>query len=215
MIEAFSNLDDDLVEKHFKAKEALKAKKAKPRKTVWLKWSAAVAACFCVILSMVIIIPNVLNTNHIETPEIAYGFGENAATKYGTITLTENDRTAGTCTFVFEKTTSDLLGFTIRGYVEEESYIDENGTERVKTTQYHIITPYEDYSQITEIPDNHVVLDNQLKITVNGQEVTELPTTPGTYEITVTYTALYEFLDYVEPVIKGWGFGNFMLEELD
>ncbi len=50
MIEAFSNLDDDLVEKHFKAKEALKMKKAAKTKSHWLKWSAAVVACLLLVI---------------------------------------------------------------------------------------------------------------------------------------------------------------------
>ncbi len=57
MIEAFSNLDDDLVEKHFRAKETLKAK---PRKKLWYKWGA-VAACFMFIICIgIVALPQLL-----------------------------------------------------------------------------------------------------------------------------------------------------------
>ncbi len=212
LMESFGHVDDDVMEKYFKIQEALKMKKAAKTKSHWLKWSAAVAACFCVILSIAIIVPSFLNSNNIETPDVEYHLGNNATTKYGTITLTESNRADGNCRFVFEKTTDDLLGFAIRGYIEDERYVDENGVEKVKPIQYHIITPYSDYEKIIEVASNHIVLDNQLKLLVNGQEVSEFPSAPGTYEITVDYSALYELLDYVEPAITVFGFGDFVLE---
>ncbi len=59
IIEALGDLDDDLIEKHFRTKEALKMKKT--NKHMWIKWSA-IAACFCLVL---ICVPMII---HIFTP---------------------------------------------------------------------------------------------------------------------------------------------------
>ncbi len=56
IIEAFSNLDDDLVENHFKQKEALKKKtevlKTKKEKRIWTK-RGAIVACFLLVISCI------------------------------------------------------------------------------------------------------------------------------------------------------------------
>ena len=39
-------------------------------------------------------------------------------------------------------------------------------------------------------------------IMVNGEKVDTIPTAPWAYEITIDYSELYEFLDYVEPVVE-------------
>ena len=60
---------------------------------------------------------------------------------------------------------------------------------------------------------NHIVLDNKLNISVNGEKVDILPTAPGTYEITIDYSELYEFLDHVEPAVEAYSFGSFVISD--
>ncbi len=217
MIDAFSNLDDDLVEKHFKAKEALKMKKANKNKSMWIKWGS-VAACFCLILVIgIVAIPKLFDSgesyNPGETVKI-HQLGKAVTSEYGTITLTESNTKDGKCRFVFEKTTEDIFGFGMRGYIVESRYTDENGVEKVNPIQYHIITPYEKYSAENEVASNHIVKDDMLKIIVNGQEVNELPTSPGTYDIVVDYSSIVDFLDNVSYQIQVFGFnGWFVLVE--
>ncbi len=66
MVDAVGKLDNDLLEKHFKEKEKLKSKKSKPKKAVWLKWSAAVAACLVLVMAipMALNFFNVLDNGH-------------------------------------------------------------------------------------------------------------------------------------------------------
>ncbi len=83
MIEAFSNLDDDLVEKHFKAKEALKVKKANKNRTMWIKWGS-MAACFCLMIVITVVAVYQIQNEpggFIDTPsEIIVGEGTKTST---------------------------------------------------------------------------------------------------------------------------------------
>ena len=88
------------------------------------------------------------------------------------------------------------------------TYTDEHGVEHKEVQQYHIITKYDGYDKAAE---NHIVKDDKLIITVNGEKVDTLPTAPGTYEIAIDYSELYEFLDYVEPIVEVYSFGSFVI----
>ena len=75
---------------------------------------------------------------------------------------------------------------------------------------YHIITPYDNYK---EAASNHIVVDDKLNITVNGEQVDNIPTAPGTYEITIDYSELNGFLDHIDPAVDIIGFGTFSLDK--
>lgn len=131
--------------------------------------------------------------------------------------MTENNRAEGKCTFVFEKTGYHSLGFCLKGSVEVSRQIDENGVGLIKYEHYHILTPYsgdyDSYKETNDVPVNHIILDDQFKITVNGQTVNELPTAPGNYKIMLDYSSLYELLDVVDTEISAFGFGLFSLND--
>ncbi len=67
LIYALGHLDDDLLEKHFRAKEALKMKKTNKNKRIWIKWVAA-AACFCLILVCVPMMMHIFNPSQMDDP---------------------------------------------------------------------------------------------------------------------------------------------------
>ncbi len=54
MIDAFGHMDDDLIEKHFQAKEALRVKKTKKTGTAWIKWGC-IAACLCLVMAVTVV----------------------------------------------------------------------------------------------------------------------------------------------------------------
>ncbi len=200
MIEAFSNLDDDLVEKHFKAKEALKAKKAKPRKPVWLKWSAAVAACLCIMLvAASIMIP----TNLKENGPFNYGYtsefrlyyeGDIITNEIGTMEYIEHKNNS--ITLVLDKKNNDYIFATLFGYSKKSS--EERtifcGTTSAETRKKNV---------------NYI--ENGLLVYVDGELVSELPQAPGKYTITINYENLKNACEELDVGLYIHGFEYFVI----
>ena len=207
-IDAVTELDTDILDRYFLMKQAL-AEKKKPKKRTWVKW-ASMAACFClIIVASIMVIPNILNNPNENADKITMQ-GVTVNSSIGQLTLTESNIENNQCTFTLIKENNKPIYICFRGFSILETYTDENGVERKKVQQYHIITPYDNYEKAAE---NHIVLDNKLSISVNGKKADKLPTAPGTYEITIDYSELYEFLDHVEPAVEAYSFGSFVISD--
>ena len=208
LIDAITDLDSDILNRYFDMKADLAAKK-KPRKRTWVKW-ASMAACFClIIVASIMVIPNILNDPNENADKITLQ-GVTVNSSIGRLTLTESNIENNQCTFTLIKENNKPIYICFRGFSILETYTDENGVEHKKVQQYHIVTPYDNYEKAAE---NHIIKDDKLIITVNGEKVDTLPTAPGTYEIAIDYSKLYEFLDYVEPVVEVYSFGSFVISD--
>ena len=180
----------------------------KPANKTWVKW-ASLAACLCLIITAsVMIIPSFLN-NQIENADLITLKGKSVDSSVGNLTLTYYNSTESQCTFTLVKENDQAIYFCFRGFSVLNTYTDENGAELKEVQQYHVITKYDGYDKAAK---NHIVLDDKLIITVNGEKIDTLPTDPGTYEITIDYSELYEFLDYVEPTVEVYSFGSFVID---
>jgi hypothetical protein len=155
------------------------------------------------------VIPNILNDPNENADKITLQ-GVTVNSSIGQLTLTESNIENNQCTFTLIKENNKPIYICFRGFSILETYTDENGVEHKKVQQYHIITPYDNYEKAAE---NHIVLDNKLSISVNGKKADKLPTAPGTYEITIDYSELYEFLDHVEPAVEAYSFGSFVISD--
>ena len=208
LIDAITDLDSDILNRYFDMKADLSAKK-KPKKRTWVKW-ASVAACFClIIVASILVIPNILNDPNENADKITMQ-GVTVNSSIGQLTLTESNIENNQCTFTLIKENNKPIYICFRGFSILETYTDENGVEHKKVQQYHIVTPYDNYEKAAE---NHIIKDDKLIITVNGEKVDTLPTAPGTYEITIDYSELYEFLDHVEPAVEVYSFGSFVISD--
>ena len=206
--EALNYLDSDLVENHIEQKERLRQKKQKTKRTGFR--IGAIAACFClIIVATIMVVPNMLNNPNENADKITRQ-GVTVNSSIGQLTLTESNIENNQCTFTLIKENNKPIYICFRGFSILETYNDENGVEHKKVQQYHIVTPYDNYEKAAE---NHIVLDNKLNINVNGEKVDILPTAPGTYEITIDYSELYEFLDHVEPAVEAYSFGSFVISD--
>ena len=198
-------LDPELI---MKAAPAEKVQKKKSR--TWEKW-ASLAACLClVITASIVILPSILDD--IFSGEAAYIHfeGETVKNENGSLTLIQENPTEYKCTFILEKTSNAPICFAFRGHTILREYLDENGAVLQEVQHYHIITPYDNYK---EAASNHIVVDDKLNITVNGEQVDNIPTAPGTYEITIDYSELNGFLDHIDPAVDIIGFGTFSLDK--
>ena len=208
--EKISEAMGNISSRHIKeAAEFTMEEKPHKNKTSWVKW-ASVAACFClIIVASIMVIPNILNDPNENADKITLQ-GVTVNSSIGQLTLTESNIENNQCTFTLIKENNKPIYICFRGFSILETYNDENGVEHKKVQQYHIVTPYDNYEKAAE---NHIVLDNKLNISVNGEKVDILPTAPGTYEITIDYSELYEFLDHVEPAVEAYSFGSFVISD--
>ena len=208
--EKISEAMGNISSRHIKeAAEFTMEEKPHKSKTSWVKW-ASVAACFClIIVASIMVIPNILNDPNENADKITLQ-GVTVNSSIGQLTLTESNIENNQCTFTLIKENNKPIYICFRGFSILETYNDENGVEHKKVQQYHIVTPYDNYEKAAE---NHIVLDNKLNISVNGEKVDILPTAPGTYEITIDYSELYEFLDHVEPAVEAYSFGSFVISD--
>ena len=200
----FGNIDPNMIEAAAPAEKVQKKKR-----NTWVKW-ASMAACLCLIITVsVMIIPSFLN-NQIENADKITLQGVSVDSSVGNLTLTSYNSAESKCTFTLVKENDKAIYFCFRGFSVLNTYTDEHGVEHKEVQQYHIITKYDGYDKAAE---NHIIKDDKLIITVNGEKVDTLPTAPGTYEITIDYSELYEFLDFVEPVVEAYSFGSFVISD--
>lgn len=207
--EKISEAMGNISSRHIKEAAEFQAEEKKPQRHTWVKW-ASIAACLCLIITAsVMIIPSFLN-NQIENADLLTLQGGTVNSSVGKLTLTSYNSEESKCTFTLVKGNNKEIYFCFRGFSVLNTYTDETGAEIKEVQQYHIITKYDGYNKAAK---NHIVKDDKLIITVNGEKVDTLPTAPGTYEITIDYSELYEFLDYVESVVEVYSFGAFVISD--
>ena len=203
--DAITELESDILDRYFIIKQSLDEKK-NPRKRTLIKW-ASLAACLCLIITAGIIILPYIVEPPLEGPYTYYYVGDIVESSLGTVTFENNNTSEGKCTFILEKKTNDPICFAFRGYTILREYIDKDGVALQEVQQYHIITPYGNYK---EAANNHIVVDDKLIITVNGENVDTIPMDCGTYEITIDYSQLYDMLDGIRPAVEVIGFKKFV-----
>lgn len=208
LTDAITELDSDILERYVRMKSSL-AEKKRPKQRAWLKW-ASLAACLCIIITAsIVILPSIIDDRFSVETNYIHFVDEAVKGECGTITLTEENLTEYKCTFILEKTNDKPICFAFRGYTVLREYLDENGAILQEVQNYHIITPYDNYK---EAAINHIVMDDKLIVTVNGVQMDNIPTAPGTYEITIDYSELENVLDRFEPFVDVVGFGTFVLD---
>ena len=211
VMDAISTLDIDLLASHFKKKEELRKKAMNKKKANILKWSS-LAACMCFVIAIgIILIPMIQNFLTEGGAVKYYSLGKTVENEYGSLTLIERDFDNGTCTFTFVKKNNSPICFKFGGVVIKEEYYDESGELHREIQVVDIVTDYENYQP----EKGHEVMDVDMTITVNGNIVESIPTTPGEYEIVINYSSLYDALYRVDNMVEVIGFGNFALDDID
>lgn len=205
LLQAIGRIDPKLI-----ADAAPDVPQKKSANKTWIKW-ASLAACLCLIITAsIVILPSVIDDIFPGETDYIHFVGEAVKTEYGTLTLTEENPAEYKCTFILEKNNDTPICFAFRGHTVLREYLDENGAILQEVQNYHIITPYDNYK---EAASNHIVVNDKLIITVNGEPVDNIPTAPGTYEITIDYSELDDILDHIEPAVDVIGFGTFSIDK--
>lgn len=208
--DAISCLDSELLEAHLKAKKNNRIRKAKHHWRAF-KLIAAVACVCLVITSTILILPNINEIFHGEVNQKIYFEGETVKTKTFNLSMINVDQESGVCTFELENKTNKHGGMFLifNGWIATGEFIDEHGVLCYYTDDYDVITPYPDYVSNT----GYIVVDNLLKITVNGDETDTIPTEKGKYIIEIDYSEMYATMDYVEPMVSVNGMAYFVFDK--
>ena len=198
----FNEVDDDILERSETA-----SKNNKKSRPVWLKWSA-VAACLCLVVAVVL--PIIQNSNEWHTEKPAKLNLEGAVLQTGD----------GTLTYHTDDFSNHILAFTIvlNNEIPEScvsfyadnilhKWTDNEGVVHSENELFQVITPCASF----ETNFSYTVVDNILSITVNGEETTTMPTEPGTYEVVVDYSELYNQFDVVAHSVTVWPFGELVI----
>lgn len=196
---SFNNIDDDILERSEQTK--------KNSMYVWKKWGT-VAACVCLLsIAAINIYNNWKNLNDLEKPLVIHLVDSTVESSAGTLTYHTDNFSEHTMEFTLEKKNDLEMYITFGGCNIIKEWTDEDGTHQ-EVEEYIMISPYSDY----ESQPNRTVINDALVITVNGVEVNEFPTKPGTYEVSVYYGELYNRLDVVYTEVEILGFGHFMID---
>lgn len=196
---SFNNIDDDILERS----------EANKRKSIyaWKKWGA-VAACICLLAIGVINIYNKWeNMRELENRLVIHLVDSTVESSAGTLTYHTDNYSEHTMEFTLVKKNDLEMYITFGGYDIIKEWTDEDGIHQ-EVEEYIVISPYSDY----EPQPNRTVINDALVITVNGVQANELPTEPGTYEVSVYYGELYSRLDVVYTDVEILGFGHFMID---
>ena len=194
MANAVGHIDDDLI-------TAAAECKKKPNR--WLKWGSVAA---CLLLAVAMILP-MLKDKHGNPSK------PDKLNDVGAILQTGD----GTLTYHTDKFREHIVAFTIVLKNEIPScyvvfsadtilhqWTDSEGITHMENQLFKVITPCTSY----EIGIPYSVVDDALSITVNGEKATTMPTTPGTYEIVIDYSELYNRFDIVDENVDVWPFGD-------
>ena len=204
--DAISCLDSDLLATHLKLKEKYRNRKANRVRRI-VRWSA-LAACFCLLLvSSIIILPNIDNILYGEMQSM-YFEGETMKSKDAEVMLVEADYELGICTFEVNKKNNADMYFIFNGWISVNEWVGDDGLLYRDTEDYDVITPYSEYVS----KNGYKVIDNVLKITVNGQEMDCIPSEAGNYTIVIDYSEMFEIMDHVEPKVSVNGKADFALD---
>lgn len=174
------------------------------RKNIWYRWGA-IAACVCLLVAGVVNI--YYKWGDLQDSQVVYLVGATVKSSSGTLTYHTDNFNEHMMVFTLVKENDLAMDITFGGYNIIEEWTDEDGTHQ-EIEEFIAISSYAYY----EPQPNRTVIDDALVITVNGVEVNELPTEPGTYEVSVYYGELYNRLDVVYTEVGIVGFGSFMID---
>ena len=183
---------------------AMNKKKSRP---VWVKWGA-MAACLCLVVAVIFPILHRDNEWTPEKPAKLHLEGAVLQTGDGSLTYHTDrfDERILAFTLVLENEISDCyLAFTADNILKE--WTDNEGVIHRENELFKVITPCESF----EVSVDYAIVDNALSITVNGKETEMMPTTPGTYEVVIDYSELYNQFDIVEESVEVCPFGTLVI----
>lgn len=190
-------------EKH--VKEAREYRKAK--KPIWIKWGA-MAACLCLVVAVVL--PLIQNNNewHTERPAKLNLEGAVLQTGDGELTYHTDDFSNHILAFTIVLN-NEIPESCVSFYADNilHKWTDSEGVVHSENELFQVITPCATF----ETNLHYTVVDNVLAITVNGEEAMTMPTEPGTYEIVVDYSELYNRFDVVADSVIVWPFGELVI----
>lgn len=204
LIDAITDLDSDILNRYFDMKAGFAAKK-KPKKRTWGKW-ASMAACFCIIfVSVIFLIPRESEIDY----NTAYLEGAVITTDYGTITFKNNDIENQVVTFIVEKENNSKIYCMFSGAKVINEWVDEDNEIHRQYEHYKAVSKYD----FDDKNDQWTLLNDILKITVDGVETDTLPSQKGKYEISLDYGAFAEMCgNKFEQQVVIYGFGAFVLD---
>ena len=200
---AVEHIDDDLI-------SAAADSKRSQSPGSWLKWTA-IAACLILVVAMAF---PMLNNNQWITEE---GKRLNLV---GSVLRTGD----GSVTYHTDNFSEHILAFTL--VLENEipaccvafsadnilnQWTDREGVVQMENELFKVITPCTSFETFFETNNSYTVVDDVLFITVNGKKATTMPTTPGTYEIVIDYSELYNRFDIVVESVDIWPFGDILI----
>ena len=204
--DAISCLDANLLATHLKLKEQYQKRKVNHRRSI-VKWSA-LAACFCLLLvSSIVVLTNIDSILYGEMQSM-YFEGETMKSGDAEVTLVEADYELGICTFEINKKNNSEMYFVFNGWVLVNEWIGDDGVLYRDTEDYDVITPNTEY--VSE--NGYKVIDNVLKLIVNGQEMDCIPSEAGKYTVVIDYSKMFEIMDHVEPKVSVNGNASFALD---
>lgn len=207
IMDAISCLDTDLLADHLKIKNELRMSK-KTLKISMHKWCLPIVASLSLFLVIVMVILNNMGfLNSEDSPIGEYGYTANAsfyycgdvsASELGTIKYLKHDDNS--VTLLINKITDDYLYATLYGY-----------TENKQTNDYIVYCA----TTKTDYEDELVVLvENGIKIHVNGELVSNLPQKKGEYEVKIVFDELKNKCERLGTGIFINGFDYFVVNPL-
>lgn len=208
MIDAISRLDTDLLTEHFnqKLKNSKRISVHRHRTALLI----ASAACICLIaVSVIVFFPYIANPTHAQESLKVYFAGETMQAGNSEVTLISADHEAGTCTFEINNKKNSRVYLVFKGNISVSTWSDDNGVSFTKTEEYDVITPTFPYMS----KNKHIVIDDMLKITVNGKEVDRIPSKVGIYTVVIDYSKMFESMDYVVAMVSVNDIASFVLDK--
>lgn len=184
LIDAITDLDADILARYFDIKASIASKK-KPKRHAWVKW-ASVAACFCIVLVISVVLlkgvqtPGTPSTEYIGYSATSAFYYEDDVCENEIATITHKGFDDTSITLFIDKKTNDPLVFAFRGW---------------------------------QSPDSRVITNTavDLIIYVNGEKVDQMPTTPGKYEVKIDYSNFVSQCDELDVMVYISNVGYFSL----
>lgn len=177
------------------------------RRNIWHRWGTVVACICLLVIGAIGIYQRWENMRDLEKTQVIHLVDSTVESNAGTLTYHTDNFNEHTMVFTLVKKNDMDIYITFGGYNIIEEWTDGDGTHQ-EVEEYIVISPYTDY----EPQPNRTVINDALVITVNGVEVNEMPTEPGTYEVSIYYGELYSRLDVVYTEVEILGFGHFMID---
>lgn len=208
VLDAMGGISPDMI-----AEAAPHADQRKRGNRTGMKWGTVVAACLCLTVAIGIAVSPRIYREYLycgdqpTLPDVAYCVGTTLEGGYGRLVYRTDDFENHTLSFTLTKDDDAPICVAFSGYQILEEWTDEQGVMCAKVQYYSFVTPQYSY----QTSGGTIVVDDALRIYVNGEESKALPTEVGTYEITIDYSAIYDYTDYVYETVGIVGFGTLIV----